>query len=321
MNPHLIYFYVFEDALMLDISGPLQVLKSAINRADKTPFYDLRFCSATGGTVRTDVGIGIETIPVHAIPDQQIDTVFVTGGISIFKTYQAPEEVAAVKRLVSLSKRVCSVCTGAFMLAQAGLLEGRNAVTHWRRCSRLRREFPNIVIREDAIFVQDGPIWTSAGVTTGIDLALALVEADLGREAALAIAQELVVFMKRPGGQQQYSALLKVQIEDRKGEFDRLHQWVLENLSASLNVLDLANITGMSSRTFTRRYKQATGMGPAEALERFRLEAAAQLLMETDLPMKRIADRSGFGQYERMRRAFLKIFGVSPKLYRERFQS
>jgi transcriptional regulator GlxA family with amidase domain len=191
------------------------------------------------------------------------------------------------------ARRTASVCTGAFLLAAAGLLDGRRAVTHWEYCGLLSRRHPTVTVERDPIFIQDENVWSSAGVTAGIDLSLALVEADLGRAVALGVARHLVMFLKRPGGQAQFSAALSLQSTDDR--FAQLHDWLSEHLSEDLSLTRLASVAGMSERTLLRRYRDATGLTPARAIEHLRVEAARQFLSETRLPAKRIAANCGFG--------------------------
>jgi transcriptional regulator GlxA family with amidase domain len=215
------------------------------------------------------------------------------------------------------ARRVASVCTGAFLLAAAGLLNGRRAATHWMHCAELARRYPAIRVEPDPIFVRDGAIWTSAGVTAAIDLALALVEEDVGRPVALAVARHLVMFLKRPGGQAQFSAALSLQgAEDR---FGTLHNWMAGRLSDDLSLPALARKAGMSERSFSRHYAEATGTTPARAVERLRVEAARRLLSDTRLPVKRIAARCGFGSEETLRRSFVRLLASTPQDYRARF--
>jgi len=207
----------------------------------------------------------------------------------------------------------------AFILAAAGLLDGRRAATHWKYCAKLAQRFPAVHVEPDPIFVCDGPVWTSAGVTAGIDLALALVEEDLGRSMALAVARYLVVFLKRPGGQAQFSAALTLQAADDK--FGALHDWINQHLAGDLSLSVLADQAGMSERSFSRHYAEATGQTPARAIERLRVEAAQRLLSETRLPVKRIAQRCGLGSEETMRRSFHRLIDITPQDYRARFGS
>ena len=222
-----------------------------------------------------------------------------------------------VGRRARTARRTASVCTGAMLLAATGLLDGRRAATHWSFCEELARRHPAVRVEGDPIFVRDGDIWTSAGVTAGIDLALALVEEDLGPELALAVARYLVVFLKRPGGQAQFSQTLSLQAGDDR--FGALHRWMGSNLSRDLSLPLLAERAGMSERSFSRRYLQATGQTPARAVERLRVEAARRLLAASRQPMKRIAGRCGFGSEETMRRSFLRVLAATPQDYRARF--
>ncbi len=217
------------------------------------------------------------------------------------------------------ARRVASVCTGAFLLAAAGVLNGRRAPTHWSLCAELAQRFPAVHVEPDPIFVRDGPVWTSAGVTAGIDLALALVEQDLGRTVALAVARYLVVFLKRPGGQAQFSTALFLQTSE--DQFGALHEWINEHLSGDMSLPVLASQAGMSERSFSRHYAKATGLTPGRAVERLRVEAARRLLSESRLPLKRISQRCGFGSEETMRRSFLRQMAATPQDYRARFGS
>jgi len=203
--------------------------------------------------------------------------------------------------------------------AASGVLDGRRAATHWSCCAELARRFPAVRVESDPIFVRDGPIWTSAGVTAGIDLALALVEEDLGRDVALAVARYLVVFLKRPGGQAQFSMMLSLQSAEDK--FGALHAWIARHLADEISLPVLARQAGMSERSFSRRYAEATGLTPVHAVERLRVEEARRLLSESRLPVKRISQRCGFGSEETMRRSFLRLLATTPQDYRARFST
>lgn len=216
------------------------------------------------------------------------------------------------------ARRAASVCTGAFLLAATGLLDGRRAVTHWSFCSELARRHPRVHVEVDPIFVRDGRFWTSAGVTSGIDLALALVEEDLGRSLALALARYLVVFIKRPGGQAQFSTALSLQLADDR--FGLLHAWIGDHLADPLSLRVLARQARMSPRSFGRHYAEEVGMTPMKAVEKLRVEAARLLLADTRLPVKQIAARCGFGSEETLRRSFVRTLAVAPSDYRARFQ-
>ena len=247
-----------------------------------------------------------------------IDTLIAVGGIG---SRAAVNERALIRWLAARAgqaRRVCSVCTGAFLLAEAGLLDGKRAVTHWWACDELAQRYPRVTVEPDPIFLRDGKIWTSAGVTAGIDLALALVEEDLGRAMALRVARHLVVFLKRPGGQSQFSAMLESQARD-DGAFAALHDWLAQHLADDLGVEALAARAGMSPRNFARVYAKRTGTTPAKAVEALRVDAARRALEETAAPIESIARACGFGDEERLRRSFLRCLGVPPKQYRARF--
>ena len=237
----------------------------------------------------------------------------------------AQDLVGWIRTIAPCCRRVCSVCTGAFLLAAAGLLDGRGAVTHWDSGDQFRSLYPEVQLDLSPIYRKDGRIWTSAGVTAGIDMALALVEEDLGRTAALAIAKQLVVFLHRPGGQAQFSNMLSAQVralnQEPSHKFYELHGWIADNLMADLSVEALARRARMSTRSFTRYHSTLMGTTPAKAVEQMRLEAAKQALERGDLSIKRIAATCGFGDDERLRRAFVRNLGVSPDAYRERFAS
>jgi transcriptional regulator GlxA family with amidase domain len=249
--------------------------------------------------------------------DQALDTLIIAGGPGVGVAYRDRSLVTWIHQRASVTRRVASVCSGAFLLAATGLLDGLRATTHWSRCADLAAEFPAIRVEQDPIFVNHGAIWTSAGITAGIDLALALVEADLGRAISTAVARNLVVFAKRPGGQSQFSAGLA--LAGTEPTFDGLHDWMRNNLRGNLAVPALAEQAGMSARSFLRHYRQVIGVTPARAVERVRVEAARQALGETSLPVKRIARDCGFGSEETMRRSFLRVLAVPPQAYRERF--
>ena len=303
---------------LLDVAGPLQVFASAndhLVKAGGGPAYVLRVV-APGGEVNTSAGLGLGAAPLPPA-DAPVDTLVVAGGPGVETAAADPVLLDWLRARVRRARRVASVCTGAFLLAPAGLLDGRRAVTHWAFCADLARRFPAARVEPDPIFVRDGPIWTSAGVTAGVDLALALVEEDLGRAAALAVARYLVVFLKRSGGQAQFSAALALQAAE--DPFGALHDWMRARLDGDLSLEALARQAGMSERSFSRHYAQATGLTPARAVERLRVETARRLLSETRLPVKRIAQRCGLGSEETLRRSFLRLLAVTPQDYRARF--
>jgi transcriptional regulator GlxA family with amidase domain len=268
--------------------------------------------------VTTSAGLGIATSPLPRSRTPP-DTLIVPGGPGVDAAAADTALVDWVRKRTRKARRVASVCTGAFLLGASGALDGRRAVTHWSYCAELARRFPAVRVESDPIFVRDGSVWTSAGVTAGIDLALALVEEDLGRTVALAVARYLVVFLKRPGGQAQFSEALSMQ--SAEDEFGALHEWINKHISDDLSLAILADQAGMSERSFSRHYAEATGVTPARAIERLRVEAARRLLSESHLPVKRISQRCGFGSEETMRRSFLRVLSATPNDYRTRFSS
>jgi len=278
--------------------------------------YEVRVVSQGGQDVTATAGLALAAASLTEA-GHELDTLLIAGGEGVEAAAENPVLVDWVRRRAGEARRVASVCTGAFLLAAAGLLDGRRAATHWMYAAKLARRYPAVRVEPDPIFVRDGQVWTSAGVTAGIDLALALVEQDLGRAVALAVARYLVVFLKRPGGQAQFSAALALQASEDK--FGTLHVWIGAHLADDLSLSALADQAGMSERSFSRHYAEATGQTPARAIERLRVEAARRLLSETRLPGKRIAQRCGFGSEETMRRSFVRLLGVSPQDYRERF--
>jgi transcriptional regulator GlxA family with amidase domain len=306
---------------LLDVTGPVQVFASAndlIVGAGGERAYELRVVAQGGEGVTASSGVTLAAGPLSK-PGEVLDTLLVAGGEEVEAAIENSVLVDWVRKRAAQARRVASVCTGAFMLAAAGVLDGRRAATHWKYCTKLAQRFPAVRVEPDPIFVCDGPVWTSAGVTAGIDLALALVEEDLGRSMALAVARYLVVFLKRPGGQAQFSAALALQAAD--DQFGVLHDWINGHLADDLSLSVLADQAGMSERSFSRHYAEATGQTPARAIERLRVDAARRLLSESRLPVKRIAQRCGFGSEETMRRSFLRLIATTPQDYRARFST
>jgi transcriptional regulator GlxA family with amidase domain len=306
---------------LLDVTGPFQVFASAndlVLEAGGRPPYDLQVVARSGAQVTASAGLKLSTRPLPRA-GVAVDTLLVAGGQGVEAAAADPVIIEWVQKRAKRARRIASVCTGAFLLAASGLLDGRRATTHWSYCAELARRFPKVRVESDPIFVRDGPVWSSAGVTAGIDLALALVEEDLGPTLALAVARYLVVFMKRPGGQAQFSTALSLQAADDK--FGALHEWINNHLADELPLPVLADQAGMSERSFSRHYAEATGVTPARAIERLRVEAARQLLCESGQPAKRIAQRCGFGSEETMRRSFLRLLAVTPQDYRSRFRA
>ncbi len=265
---------------LLDVTGPLQVFATAndhVAQAGGVPPYVLRVIAKGGQSVTASAGLGITASPLPR-RGTALDTLLIAGGPGVDAAAKDPALVKWVSERADKARRVASVCTGAFLLAASGVLDGRRAATHWSCCAELARRFPNVRVEADPIFVRDGSVWTSAGVTAGIDLALAFVEEDLGRTIALAVARYLVVFLKRPGGQAQFSTALSLQTAEDK--FGALHDWIANHLADDISLPALARQAGMSERSFSRRYAEATGLTPVHAVERLRVEAARRLLSE-----------------------------------------
>jgi transcriptional regulator GlxA family with amidase domain len=306
---------------LLDVTGPLQVFATTNDLAAHAGVpapYDIRVVAQGAAGVMSTSGLGLMTTPLPA-GNAAVDTLIVAGGQGVTAAAADAQLVDWLQARAGQARRVASVCSGAFLLGAAGLLDGRRATTHWAHCVAFARRHPRVHVEPDPIFVNDGNVWTSAGVTAGIDLALALVQADLGRSIALAVARHLVVFLKRPGGQAQFSTALSLQTaEDR---FGSLHDWINEHLAEDLSLPLLAGRMGMSERSFSRHYLEATGVTPGRAVERLRVEAARRLLADSGLPVKRISQRCGFGSEETMRRSFLRVLAVTPQDYRARFSS
>jgi|SRR5690606_19442408 transcriptional regulator GlxA family with amidase domain len=321
-TPRVVAFIAYPKMGLLDLSGAQTVFWAATKALTQRglPGYLLLTASLPGGLVSTVEGLCVDTSPVVELDLATVDTLIVPGAPDIRETLDSHGELVNwLSRAALTTRRVASVCSGAFLLAKAGLLDGRRAATHWAMCDALQERFPELEVDADAIFIQQGKIWTSAGVTAGIDLALALVEEDCGREVSMQAARELVVYLKRPGGQAQYSAPLQLQTQD-SSVFDDLHLWLAENLGdPKLNVERLAEQAKMSPRNFSRVYKLRTGRTPAKAIELFRLEAAKRLLETSSRNIEQIAHACGFVDEERLRVTFQRNLSISPSDYRSRF--
>lgn len=301
-------FLVFPQFQLLDLSGPLAAFQAAGRLSNKNP-YRVRVVSPGGGLVESSSGIEIAT---QKFNDCFFDTFIVVGGGELPTSPVRAAELASIVQLFAPhTRRIGSVCTGAFVLAAAGILDGKRATTHWRYTTALQRLFPRIKIDSDRIFTKDGSIWTSAGTSAGIDVALALIEEDLGTEISHAVAQDLVVYHRRPGGQSQFSALL-----DLDPESDRIRDalsFAREHLQEKLTVERLAKIACLSPRQFARAFMNETGETPAKAVERLRAEAARLQIETSAEPIEQIARQVGFINPERMRRAFVRLFGQPPQ--------
>jgi transcriptional regulator GlxA family with amidase domain len=307
----------FPQVQSLDVTGPAEVFSLA-DRASEQPLYRLELVAPGGGRVRTSSGL--ELVPSGSLEDCRgpIDTLILAGGLGTREAAVDEALISWLRLAARRSRRVASVCTGAFLLARAGVLDGRRATTHWAACAALARNYPTIDVQPDPIFVRDGNVYTSAGVTAGIDLALALVEEDLGSRAALAVARDLVLFIRRPGGQAQFSSSLAGQDADRPSVRE-LQSWIADHLDADLSVGALAERSFMSQRNFARVFGREVGVTPAAYVSALRLERARTLLETTDLQLEEVARRCGFGTVETLRRVVRRALHVSPSDYRERF--
>lgn len=312
----------YDDMNLLDLCGPLQALSTATRRhsGHGTPLYETIVASAEGGLITTSAGLPVMTTAIAALEGLPIDTLIAPGGCKGQEFYAAPALVNWIARQAPHVRRVCSVCTGAFLLAAAGQLQGKRAATHWEWANRLRQQHPKVDVDADKIFIKDGAVWTSAGVSAGIDLTLALIEEDYGHHIAIETARQLVMFIKRTGGQSQFSVPLAAQAHEG-GRFDELHAWVAANLHEDLTVGRLAEQAGMGSRTFARSYTSQLGRTPAKMVEAMRLEAACRALEKTALPLKTIAANTGYVQEQNLRRVFQRQLGISPGQYRSRFSA
>ncbi len=315
----------FPGVQSLDVSGPYEVFAGAQQLAAATgrDGYRVRLLASGGpGPLRCESGLTLHAeADVRALRRIAVDTLLVAGGRGVRRAAGDARLLAAVREAAGRARRVASVCTGTFVLAEAGLLEGRTVTTHWAHCAALAARHPGLTVDPQPIFVRDGNVYTSAGVTAGIDLALALVEEDLGREAALTVARHLVMFLRRPAGQAQFSAQLQAQLAERDS-LRELQQWIVEHPGADLTVEALAARVAMSARHFARVFAAEVGVTPGRYVERVRVEAARRKLEDAAAtPIATVARECGFGTAETMRRSFIRALGVSPAEYRRRFSA
>jgi transcriptional regulator GlxA family with amidase domain len=304
---HRVGFVLFPGAQILS-TAPISVFEMA-NVTSGKPFYDVRILSENGGPVRTSSGI---TVGTEAFGEPAFDTLLIAAGTEIEAA--TPKLLEFIRKGFAVSRRVAAPCTGAFILAEAGLLDGRRATTHWAFARELQTRFPKVKVEEDRIFIIDGPVWTSAGMTAGIDLALALVEKDLGIDIARLVAKKMVIYHRRAGGQSQFSTLLE--LEPKSDRIQSALTYARRNLKMGLSVEQLAEVANLSPRQFSRAFHAETGQSPAKAVENLRVEAARLLMEEGRLPIDTVAHETGFADRERMRRAFLRAFGQPPQAIR-----
>jgi transcriptional regulator GlxA family with amidase domain len=317
MSARTVVIVAFPGVQSLDVTGPLEVFHTASLIAGGG--YDVRVATVDGATVAASSGLRLAGD--LALADVgAIDTLIVAGGDGTRPHRADPRLVDWLRERAPDARRVASVCSGAFLLAAAGLLDGRRVTSHWAVCRELARRYPAIDVDPEPIYTRDGELWTSAGVTAGMDLALAIVEEDLGRGVALGVARGLVLFLRRPGGQSQFSAQLASQFAERDAIRD-LQQWMLDHPEGDLSVEAMAERVAMSPRHFARRFRAEVGETPARYVERVRVEAARRRLEDSAEAIDAVAPACGFGTTETMRRAFVRALGVAPAEYRRRFQS
>ena len=319
-----VLFVVYPHITLLDLVGPLQVFTHARKDDQSCSAYKTNVVSLDGGRIKTNTVLHIDSDPLGdwllENKNAPIHTLIVVGGEGAEKAASLRPFVEQFRQLADRAARVCSVCSGAFVLASAGLLDGLRAVTHWEDCEQLAKQYPAANVETDPIYIKDGKVWTSAGITAGIDMALAIIQEDLGKTAAIEMARSLVTPMVRSGGQSQFSSELNRQAHDVEGRFTKLHDWMTKNIRQNISVEDMAIECGMSSRNFSRRYVQTMGLSPAKALEAKRVDLARDLLTATDHSIKKIAVDCGFLDDERLRRAFMRNIHTSPSEYRHQFQ-
>ena len=320
MDAPRIVFVIYDGVQSLDLTGPLEAFVTAsrfLKHEGRGGGYQVRVASVRPGPVTTSSGLTImaDTSLTHI---RELDTLVVAGGAGVDDALADARLVRGISRLAARARRVTSVCTGALLLAEAGLLAGRRVTTHWLACESLGARYPELKVEEDRIFVRDGRVTTSAGVTAGIDLALALIEEDYGRAVALMTARLLVVYLKRPGGQTQFSAPLEAQGRARPPLADFV-AWIRENAAGDLSVAALARRAGMSRRHFVRVFTREVGTPPARFVTRMRVEAARDRLEDDRSSLDEVASACGFGSAEVMRRVFQRALGVAPHDYRQRF--
>ena len=313
--PRHVAVLLFPDFQLLDAAGPIAALEVAA-RGERSAYSVQTLAADPAGTLSSS-GVRLAAEPLEAA--RPFDTLIVAGGLGTRQAISCQETIGFIRAADAAGARIASVCTGAFLLAEAGLLDGGPATTHWSAADEFRRRYPAVRLDPDRIFTRHGRIWTSAGVTAGIDLALALIGEDLGEEVSRAVARILVVFHRRPGGQSQFSEVLRLQ--ERTDRFSAVIAWAREHLTEPLTVEQLADRAGLSPRQFARAFTEASGVTPAKAVERLRLEAARSLVEDSALAVETIAERTGFGDAERMRRAFLRALGAPPQALRRASRS
>src|SRR3984893_1497175 len=318
-----IVFLAAPSSQILDVAGPFQIFVRAAELfveeypARKAPYNVLLASTTRRRSVATNCGLVLTGTKTFRTLRGPIDTLLVAGGSGVETAAHDEELLLWLQKAAQRVRRIGSICTGAFLLASAGLLDGKRAATHWKWAAELANRFKHTTVDPDPIYIRDGSTYTSAGITAGMDLALALVEEDLGSPMALKVARELVLYLRRAGGQSQFSAALSVQSSDRK-QIEEIRSWALDNLDQALPVERLAAKAGMSPRHFARVFLRDTGTTPARFVERLRVEAARRRLEESQDKLEKVADDCGFGSSQSLRRSFFRVLHVPPNDYRHR---
>jgi transcriptional regulator GlxA family with amidase domain len=301
---------LFDGFVLLDMAGPITSFETAAQCG--VPGYSIEILASADGNVTSSCGVTVGAVDFHRT--RGCDILLVPGGVGIQDMQRSAHLLPFIRRVAESGSRVASVCSGAFLLAESGILAGRTAATHWREAAELARRYPSISVDADSLFVRDGNIWTSAGISSGIDLALAMIQHDYGFSVARSVAQILVVAVNRPGGQSQHSALLELVRADNR--FNEILIWARSHLSEPLDVERLAERAALSVRQFTRAFTASIGMAPAKAIEQLRLESARTAIEAGARSLDQVARESGFGNADRMRRAFVRTFGLPPQAIR-----
>lgn len=317
---HHIALLAFDGIQILDVTGPAAVFGAANDAAEK-PFYQVHILSAGGGTVTSNCGVALMTSPLSSLKPASVDMAFIPGGTKEGLTSLALNDTARawMQKASTRARRYGSICTGTFPLAYFGLVKGKRVATHWQATDILRKFHPDLDVDANAVYVEDGGVWTSAGVTTGIDMSLALVARDLGEQVANIVAKRLVLYARRPGYQSQFSPVLAAQAK-ANGDFAELIHWIREHMDQDLDVTRLAERVAMSTRNFHRKFTEAIGETPAHFIETVRLDHSRHLL-STAAPLKEIAAKTGYSTQGQFSKAFVRRFGMSPGLFREMHHS